>query len=250
MALAGARALLDLIFPPRCVVCGASGADLCAVCAGKIRRPPAPRCARCDTPLAGEIAAPGGLCRECVTGVLAPALDRIIVAVVYEGPVRSAVHALKYYRKRRAALPLAGLALAAWRASGLRADVIVPVPLRRDRVRSRGYTQADLLAASVARGAALPVRRDLLARVRDTAAQARLTASERRRNVVGAFGLRPGAAPALTGRTVLLLDDVVTTGATVQAAASALREARPTAIYALAVARPPLPSSDAPEPDL
>ncbi len=243
MALGIARALLDLIFPPRCVVCGVSGADLCAACMGKVRRLPEPRCARCDKPLLGERAAAGGLCRECAAGRRAPALDRLLAGVVYEETARAAIHALKYQRKRRAAIPLAGFALAAWRASGLRADMIVPVPLHRNRARPRGYNQADLLADGVARGAGLPVRRDLLVRVRDTAAQAQLTASERRRNVVGAFGLRPGAASALSGRAILLLDDVITTGATIQAAASALRAAAPAAIYALAVAYPLLPSN-------
>jgi len=238
MALGIARALLDLLFPPRCVVCGASGADLCGACLGKIRRPPEPRCARCDMSLISGRAARGGLCRECASGARTHALDRMIVAAVYEGTVRAAIHALKYQRKRRAAEPLAGLALAAWRASGLRADVIVPIPLHRSRSRQRGFNQADLLALSLARGARLPIQRDTLGRVRATAAQARLSWGERQRNVAGAFALRPEAAGALSGRTILLIDDVITTGATVQAAASALREARPAAIYALAVAQP------------
>ncbi|HEU0028650.1 MAG TPA: ComF family protein [Ktedonobacterales bacterium] len=237
MALRVARALLDLLFPPRCVVCGAAGADLCAACLGKIRRPPEPRCSRCDAPLADGRRARAGMCGECAIGVFAPDADRALVGAVYEGAVRAAIHALKYQGKRRAAEPLAGLALAAWRASGLDADVIVPVPLHRSRTRERGYDQAGLLARSLARGAGLPLRGDALARTRATLAQARLPASERQRNVAGAFSLLPGAA-GLSGRTILLVDDVVTTGATIQAAASALREARPAAIYALAVARP------------
>ena len=237
MALRVARALLDLLFPPRCVVCGAAGADLCAVCLGKIRWPPEPRCARCDAPLADGRVARVGLCGACAAGRFAPDVDRALVGAVYEGTVRAAIHALKYNGKRRAAEPLARLALAAWRASGLDADVIVPVPLHRRRGRERGYNQADLLARGIARGAGLPLQRDALARSRATAPQAQLPVSERQRNVAGAFGLLPGAA-TLSGRTVLLVDDVITTGATIQAAASALREARPAAIYALAVARP------------
>jgi ComF family protein len=237
MAPGFARTLLDLLFPPRCVVCGAAGADLCAVCLGKVRRAPEPRCARCDAPLAGGRAAPGELCGECVTGAFAPDVDRALVGAIYEENVRTAIHALKYHGKRRVAEPLAGMALAAWRASGLSAEVIVPVPLHRSQRRPRGYNQADLLARGLARGAGLPIQRDALERTRATAAQARLPASERQRNVAGAFGLLPGAV-ALSGRTILLVDDVITTGATIQAAASALREARPAAIYALAVARP------------
>src|SRR5579859_6867359 len=118
MALRLARSLLDLLFPLRCVACGVAGADLCPTCLGKIRRPPEPRCARCDTPLAGGGVA-GALCRECAAGTRAPALDRALAAVVYEGVARSALHALKYERKRRVARPLAALMASAWRASGL-----------------------------------------------------------------------------------------------------------------------------------
>ncbi len=238
MALGLARALLDLLFPPRCVACGAAGADLCAACLGKIRRPPDPRCARCDTPLDGGRVALGGLCRECAAGLRTPALDRMIVAAVYEGPARSAIHALKYQGKRRVAVPLASLTLAAWRAAGLSAGVIIPVSLYPSRIRQRGYNQSELLARELARATSLPVRSDLLIRVRPTSSQSRLSWSERQRNVADAFALRPGASHALAGRSVLLLDDVMTSGATVQAAASALREARPAAIYAIAVARP------------
>ena len=101
MALGMARALLDLIFPPRCVGCGATGAAFCGACAGKVRQPPAPRCARCDSPLAS--APPDGLCRPCASGAFAPALDRVTVAALYEEPLRAAIHALKYQRRRRMA---------------------------------------------------------------------------------------------------------------------------------------------------
>lgn len=241
--------MLDLIFPPRCAVCGASGADLCAACLSNIRPMPEPRCARCDTTLAGRSAPSGGLCRECAAGTFAPALDRALAAAVYEGTVRSAIHALKYRGQRRVAAPLASLALATWRAAGLRADIIIPIPLHRSRGRPRGFNQSDLLARDLGRGAALPIRRDALARVRATAAQAQLTAKERHSNVAGAGAVRLGAAGALSGRTILLVDDVLTTGATAQAAASALRAARPAAIYVLAVARPLLPYNGEPERD-
>jgi ComF family protein len=118
--------------------------------------------------------------------------------------------------------------------------------LHSSRRRQRGYNQSELLARELSRATGLPIRNDLLVRARSTTSQTSLSWSERQRNVAGAFALRPGAASALTGRRVLLLDDIITSGATTQAAALALREARPAAIYALAVARPLRPSSGEP----
>jgi ComF family protein len=161
----------------------------------------------------------------------------VINGAVYEEPMRAAVLALKFKGRRRAATPLARLAITAWQASGLRADLVVPVPLSRSRWRERGYNQTELLAREVSRALHAPLRTDLVIRTRATAAQAQLGWGERQRNVAGAFVLG-SAASALTGQRVLLLDDIITSGATIQATASALRQANPTAIYALAVARP------------
>jgi ComF family protein len=171
----------------------------------------------------------------------------MLVAAIYEGTARAAIHALKYHGQRRVAAPLAALMAATWRASGARADVIVPVPLHASRARQRGFNQANLLARELARDLGIPLRRDALTRVRPTAPQARLPRVERLRNVAGAFALRPPATAALAGRAVLLVDDVISTGATIQAAASALRDAHPAAIYALALARPMRAAADAPD---
>lgn len=229
--------LLDLLFPPRCVACGEPGAEFCAGCASRVHQPPQPRCARCDSPLPAG-GPPGARCHPCLDGAYAPALDRITVAAVYEEPLRSAVHALKYKQRRRMAVPLADLARAAWQASGLEVDIIIPMALHSSRERQRGYNQVELLARRLTRAIGAPTRGGLLIRTRATTSQTRLTWDERRSNVAGAFSLAPGAASALAGQRVLLLDDIITSGATVNAAASALRAANPTAVYALAVARP------------
>jgi ComF family protein len=189
-----------------------------------------------------------GLCRECAAGIFAPAVDCVVSAAVYEEPLRSAVLALKFKGRRRAAAPLARLAITAWQATGLCADLIVPVPLSRNRRRERGYNQTELLAREVSRALRAPLRADAIIRTRATAAQAQLGWSERQRNVAGAFTLG-SAASALTGQRVLLLDDIITSGATIQATASVLRQANPTAIYALAVARPLPPGAQAVSPD-
>lgn len=231
--------LLDLLFPPRCVHCGAAGEPLCAACRGSVREPPAPRCARCDRPLLAEA---GSRCAICVAsereyGGLA--LERIVVASVYEGAIGSAIRALKFRRQRRLALPLARLLADAARQADFAADVIIPMPLHTQRRRERGYNQAALLARPLANALKIPLREDVLTRSRATKPQTRLSRRDRYANVAGAFALAsPAVAPLLAGKRLVLVDDVTTTGATLEAAAEALLAARPTAIIALAVARP------------
>ncbi|HEX8731204.1 MAG TPA: ComF family protein [Ktedonobacterales bacterium] len=232
------RRLLDLLFPPRCVHCQTTGAPLCGACAALIHAPPAPRCSRCDCPLLG---ASGPRCRACVALERAPtppALARIIVAAEYDGPVASAIRALKFRGQRRLAGPLAALLDGAMRRAEPRADLIIPMPLHAERLRRRGYNQAALLARPLARALGVPLRDDALLRTRASRPQTRLHASERRANVAGAFALAPGVGATLAGKRIVLLDDVTTTGATLESAAEALLAAHPAAIIGLAVARP------------
>lgn len=243
MAPGSARTLFDLLFPPRCVVCGSPGSAVCGACLGKARQAPEPRCVRCDAPLDARMSR-AGQCAECASGRLAPALDRMLVATLYEGVIQTAIQALKYHGKRRAAAPLAALMADRWRAAGGQADVIIPIALHASRLHERGYNQADLLGRELARRTGLSLRRDLLTRARATRPQTHTAWEERERNVAGAFALRPGAQATLANRVVLLVDDVMTTGATAQAAASALRTAHPAAIIALAIARPAPGSGD------
>ena len=232
--------LLDLLFPPRCAHCGAAGEALCAACWGAIHEPRAPRCVRCDRSLfTGMPAQHCPVCAALLRETNQPALQRIVVAADYEGPVRSAIRALKFRGQRRLALPLAMLLTDAARRAEAPVDIVIPMPLHVGRRRERGYNQAALLARPLARALGAPLRDDLLARVRATQPQTRLSRRDRRVNVAGAFALTsPAAAQALVGKRVALVDDVTTTGATLEAAAEALVAARPLAICALAVARP------------
>jgi ComF family protein len=230
--------LLDLLFPPRCVHCGSAGALLCAACAGQISAPPMPRCERCDRSL---LRTPGPRCPACVALLresAGPPLERIIVAADYRGPVGSAIRALKYRGRRRLARPLAALLVGAMRRADLRVDLVLPMPLHRERSRERGYNQATLLARPLVRTLRAPLREGALLRVRATLPQTRLDRHQRRENVAGAFALAAGAAESLAGKRIALVDDVTTTGATLEAAAEALLAAHPAAIYGLAVARP------------
>lgn len=233
--------LLDLIFPPRCVACGARGAVLCGVCRARILPPRPPRCPRCGGPLPSE----GTRCPVCAAGHGPRALDRLIAASVYEGAARKAILALKFEGQRRVAGPLAELLAAMVREAGEHPDVIVPVPLHGSRRRARGYNQAELLARRCARLLGVPCRTDALVRTRATPPQVGLSLVDRRRNIAGAFALVDGTRGAsLAGRRVALLDDVTTTGSTLDAAAAALRGAGPAAILGLAVARPEHPGDD------
>jgi ComF family protein len=121
-----------------------------------------------------------------------------------------------------------------WRNNPIPANVIIPVPLHPTRERDRGYNQSALLARGLAEAAELPVRNDLLARVKATAPQVELGAEARRENVCGAFHCETGSA---TGLRVLLVDDVCTTGATLEACSQALRAGGAGSVWALTLAR-------------
>jgi ComF family protein len=234
--------LLDLIFPPRCAGCGAAGTVLCPMCVAAIHPVTPPYCARCGTPLPASPAVAAGAhayCVPCAAGRFPAALAGIRVAAHYEGPLRNAIRALKFGGQRRLAEPLGDLLAEALRRTEWPVDVLVPVPLHSARERERGYNQAALLARRCATRLGVPMRTDLLARVRATAAQTRLSAAERRENLAGAFTATTHGA-AVAGRHIALVDDVTTTGSTLAAAAAALAPLRPAGVWGLAVARPDL----------
>jgi ComF family protein len=163
-----------------------------------------------------------------------PPFDYARAAAPYGGAVREAVHALKFGGRRSLARPLADLL--GEQCGALDAvDALVPVPLARARERERGFNQAVLLGERLGERLGVRVRPRWLARLRDTVPQSDLTAPERRANVAGAFA----AAPAVRGRHVVIIDDVVTTGATVGECARALRAAAARRVGVLAVARVP-----------
>jgi ComF family protein len=223
-----AHAAVELLFPSRCLGCGRGGAFLCDACAGNLTPALPPRCPRCWEPRAGD-----GECLACQNRP--PAFDALRVAFVYQGLARELVHALKYRGMTALATRMGELLAEAARNHRLEADVIVPVPLSGLRNRTRGYNQAAALARAVGSELGLPVVAGALSRRRHTAPQARRADAEARRaNVAGAFVARP---EAVAGQSVLLIDDVATTGATLSTCAAALREAGAGPIWALAFAR-------------
>ena len=207
---------LAWLFALRCLVCGEAGAnghDLCTDCLAALPRQ-GPACPRCALPMPHP-----GTCGECLQRP--PPLDAAHAAFDYAFPLDRLLPRLKFHRDFAAGRVLAQC-MAERYASLPRPDALLPVPLHRARLRRRGYDQALELAKPLARALSLPLLDDVLHRHKTTTAQSRLDADARQRNLRDAFAVAPGAKlPA----HVVLLDDVMTTGATLHAAARALRKA-------------------------
>jgi len=237
---AWATAALDLLYPALCPVCDRAldtgrRDPLCRECFAAVERIEPPFCARCGMPWPSfQRGAPPrpALCHACLAAP--PPFDYARAAGAYAGALRDALHALKFGRARAVARPLSALMLEQCGALlGPHVDALVPVPLAPARERDRGFNQAALLAAHLAASGGLPVKPRWLRRHRGTRPQTELTAGERRANVAGAFVASPRAA----GAHVLLIDDVVTTGATAAECARTLRAAGARTVGVLAVAR-------------
>lgn len=214
------RAVLDLLLPPRCPGCEREGEVICERCAVPLRR-------RLEEP-AG---APIGLPVDLPDGVV-----QLEWCAAFSGPVRAAVHALKYDGERRLVEPLAEVMAERWRVAGRGGELMVPVPIHAARRRERGFDQAEELARACGRQLGLPVSRSLV-RAERTAAQHALGRGDRARNVGGAFAVRAGDEPRLRGRWIVLIDDVTTTGATLASCAAALASVGARATSALTLAR-------------
>ena len=213
-------ALLDLILPPACASCGRSGAILCSGCLNRF--------AVASRPAERFVVPDAGV-------VVGESLCLALAAFAHEGPIRRAIAALKYTGAARLA-PILASACAPYLGQLLAISgpaTLVPVPVHRERRRARGYNQAELIARELGRAMGLPVV-DALDRTRPTTKQHHLDRLARLRNLRNAFSLRPGAVvPAVA----ILVDDIITTSATLEACAVALIEGGAEAVYGYAVAR-------------
>ena len=231
------RALLDLVLPPRCVACGEQVADphaLCPACWSRVEFIAAPFCATCGLPLAHD-PGPGGRCAACLARP--PRYERARAVFRYGPESRGMILSFKHADRTDAAVAFAAWMARAGSALLEDADIVAPVPLHYRRLVWRRYNQAAMLALRLGRSAGRPVAVDLLQRLRATPSQAGLGARERRRNMAGAVSVNPRHAGDLKGKRVLLIDDVLTTGATVGACARALRRAGAGAVDVLTLAR-------------
>jgi ComF family protein len=229
------RLLLDAVLPPRCLKCGTAVAEpgaLCAVCWPAISFITPPYCACCGYPFELD-PGPEAQCAACVA--MPPPYRRARAALRYDEASRGLILGFKHGDRTEAAP-----AFARWLAAAgdfAEIDLIAPVPLHWRRLFHRRYNQAALLALAVGRLVDRPVVADLLVRRRSTPTQGRLGAAARRRNVAGAFSVMPRRRPGLAGRRVLLIDDVMTSGSTIEACCQALRRGGAAAVDVLTLAR-------------
>ncbi|MBI1239996.1 MAG: ComF family protein [Alphaproteobacteria bacterium] len=241
-ALARARpfgaALIETLYPPQCLACrvvvSATGA-LCAACWGKIRFIEAPHCPRCSLPFDGAFAG-SNVCGACLARP--PRFDAARAVFVYDEASKGMVLAFKHGDRLDHAPPFARWMARVGSPLIAASDLIVPIPLHRWRLFRRRYNQAAVLAQALGRLSGLPVAPLSLEKVRATPSQGEMrSARARRRNVAGAFRVPPAGRPVLRGRRILLVDDVMTTGATLNAATRALRQAGAEAVTVLVLAR-------------
>ena len=231
------RVVLDTLLPPRCLTCEATVErqhQLCSACWSALRFLAEPLCACCGTPFPFE-SQPGLLCAECIAEP--PRFRKARAVLAYDDRSRDAILALKHGDRTDAApgfgawLARAGAELVA------EADALVPVPLHRWRLFRRRYNQSALLAQAAARATRLPVLADALQRTRNTPTQGTRTRLGRFDNVRGAFRVRPAREAQVAGRRLILVDDVMTTGATVEACAAVLLRAGAAHVDVLTLAR-------------
>jgi ComF family protein len=235
--------VLDGLMPPRCPSCGVPvhrQQRLCAPCFAGLSFITAPYCQGCGLPftLARE-GGPAQICPSCIARPLAFRRGR--AAFLYDDAAQRLILPFKHGDRTELA-DLLGLLMA--RAGGpilAEAEILVPVPLHRRRLAARRYNQAALLALDLAKRAGKPCAVDALTRARATAPLGTLSAAARAREVSGAFALRARAARRLEGRTILLVDDVMTSGATLSACARALIAGGAAQVDVLVAARVPDP---------
>ncbi len=221
-----AASAVDLLFPLECLGCRKDGDVLCRSCLAGVRRLVQPFCRLCAHP--GQ-ASQCGNCRESPLDV-----DAIRAPFLFNGAIQEAVHELKYRNLRAAAPRLGGILGEFLTSSRIPGDVMVPVPLHPSRMRQRGYNQSQLLAREVSKVTGIELNKGLLARVRNTPPQIGMAGrEERRRNIEGSFEAKSG----LNGTAVIVIDDVVTTGSTISACASALKSAGAASVWGLVLAR-------------
>lgn len=229
---------LDMVLPPRCLGCGdmIEGTDgLCADCWRRLTFLGSPHCRHCGYPLPHSVAAMP-VCGVCA--IEPPVYDRARAALRYDDAASGMILRFKHADRTDIAR-LFGRMMSRAGADLLAAcDILAPVPLHRWRLLKRGYNQAALLAAAIASGSERPMVPDLLQRIRSTASQQGLSGQQRRQNITGnAFRLHPWHGERVLGKRVLLIDDVLTTGATVTACARALGKAGASAVDVLTLAR-------------
>lgn len=235
-----ARTFVDIIYPHKCPACkkvsspgNCLEADICADCWRSISYNTPPFCSRCGRHLTSVDGATS--CASCRN--FYPAFDRAFSACVYDGTVKKLIHELKYAGKEYLGKPLGSLLIDFIRKYQLPVgsiDTVIALPLHRVRLREREFNQAHILAREVCAAFGLASASDALLKVKATGSQTDLSPEERALNVQGAFRVKD--AGKITGKSILLVDDVLTTGATASEAAAALKQAHAAYVMVLTLA--------------
>ena len=232
-------AALDLVFPPTCLACRKATAGhgaLCPACWKSINFIDRPYCERLGTPFPYDLGIEGLHSPDAIANPPVYARARA-VARFEEGPARTLVHRLKYSDRMELARPLGLWMARAGREILAEADLLIPVPLHRRRLIWRRFNQANALAASIARACGKAADPFVLVRVKPTPPQVGLSRAQRATNMQGAFAVPEEARLSVEGRAIVLVDDVMTTGATLNAAARALLRAGAKRVDVLVFAR-------------
>ena len=226
---------LDAILPRACVLCDVHGKPLCDACRGEATCRLAIACPRCAIPL-GASDGPR-LCGHCLAH--APAFDASLAAAVYEAPFDALIRGLKYSARLAYAPLFADLLHERVAAHRFRIDVLIPVPLSRDRMAARGFNQSIEIARPLASRMRTRLDTASVLRIRDTPPQAALPFDARRKNIRGAFAVIDSRVAMLEGSTVGVVDDVMTTGSTLDEMAATLKRSGVARVFNLVVARTP-----------
>jgi ComF family protein len=220
---------IDFLFPPRCGGCQAAGSLWCVACQAAVQPIEPPWCEKCGEPFVTD-----RLCANCRAHPLV--IEKIRSVALFDGVLRQAIHRFKYERQAALAEPFGEMLAVYWLKEQLAADWLIPVPLHPSREHDRGYNQSELLARQLARRVGVSVSSKGLRRTRATAVQMTLNAAQRRENVAGAFDCIEGG---VRGARVVIIDDVGTTGATLDACAQAVLRAGAVSVMGLTLARTP-----------
>ncbi len=217
---------LDLLFPKRCIGCGKEGDFLCGSCIQTIPKLEPPYCEGCGIPLTEN------RCPKCSSWPLQ--IDGIRSLFLHEELARDVAHSLKYNNLRAMAKPVAQLMAEHLKNNSIPADILVAVPMHSKRIRKRGYNQAYLIANELAKMTQLEISEGSLIRSQNTTSQVSLGAGERRQNVANAFQCKD---QTFLNKNVLIIDDVCTTGATLNACAVKLKESGASSVRGLTFSR-------------
>lgn len=219
---------LNFLFPPRCVSCGKGGAFLCRKCHNKLTYLQAPLCVRCSKPIRT-----GTICSKCQSQIWD--IDGICSVFKYGGAIRQAIIQFKYENIKALDDPLSHFMMEYLRKHPLSFDIIIPVPIHKRRLRERGYNQSSLLARRLSYMTRMPVVEEVLVRTKHTPSQAKSdNVDQRRKNIRNAFKC---VSHDISGKRILLIDDVCTSGATLNSCATSLKSAGAASVWGFTLAK-------------